>query len=203
MLCWTVWLHMVWFGKWNREWIFSLGSDVSLALTEFWFCSDVFQSRLEAMSKPPISGPTSGVWYWSSQYILEQPHILVISFSGDHGHGLNNEDGWVESKQLKNDRGKHFFPTSDVSFCVKETQFDFWPLCSRRGRVTSLIWSCGKNKLGMTESHSPFLLLGMSCPQEAGVPLGSSRGRLDPSNPTACIRLGKSTWLTSFTYILF
>lgn len=41
------------FGKWNREYTHSLASGVILALTEFWFCSDVFQSILEATRTSP------------------------------------------------------------------------------------------------------------------------------------------------------
>lgn len=61
--------------------------------------------------------------------------------------------------------------------------------------MTYPIGNFRKNKLGI-------FLLGMSCPEEAGFPLGSSRGRLAPSIPVAL-----SGWVTSplghFIYLFF
>ena len=78
--------------------------------------------------------------------ILEaQQTILVISYEGrghtvvDLDHARGNEAYWVESKKLKNDTEEHFFLISDVFFCSKEIQLDFY-LLSTPGEGGWLLW---------------------------------------------------------------
>lgn len=120
----------------NREPTVSPGSGVILALTEFWFCSDLFLSLLEATQKSPIEVPrvafgTGDAASYSGGRLREDHGHAAV------GHGLNEADG-AESKTLMNAKDKRFSSASMLA-SVKETQFDVRPL-SARGQVEGLTW---------------------------------------------------------------